>query len=137
MLTKTINNQEYKFYASAKEMPIRLYNLSQKYLLQDMGIGSDMNAIDEHFATLDSYLSAGKIDEAIQERENQRFAFYTMIQSVSYKSLAFTCYVHSIAGEPVTDHSEENLSLLSESFDISMIECEDILEDLKKNFDLN
>ena len=102
-----------------------------------MGIGSDMNAIDEHFATLDSYLSAGKINEAIQERENQRFAFYTMIQSVSYKSLAFTCYVHSIAGQPVTDHSEENLSMLSESFDISMIECEEILEDLKKNFDLN
>ena len=137
MLTINLNNKEVKLYASIKEMPIRLYNLSQKYLLQDMGIGSDMNAIDDHFSTLDSYLSAGKIEEALQERENQRFAFFTMIQGVSYKSLSFACHVHSIAGELITDHSEEALNKIMDSFDFSMSECENILDDLKKNFELN
>jgi len=137
MITKTINNQSVKLYASTKEMPVKLYNLTQKYLLQDMGIGSDMNAIDERFSSIDSYLSAGKLEEAIQERENQRFAFYTMIQGVSYKSLAFACHIHSIDDVKVTDYSEDNLTALSEKFDFSMFELEEILEDLKKNFELN
>jgi len=137
MITKTINNQSVKLYASTKEMPVKLYNLTQKYLLQDMGIGSDMNAIDERFSSIDSYLSAGKLEEAIQERENQRFAFYTMIQGVSYKSLAFACHIHSIDDMKVTDYSEDNLTAMSEKFDFSMFELEEILEDLKKNFELN
>lgn len=137
MITKIINNQSVKLYASTKEMPVKLYNLTQKYLLQDMGIGSDMNAIDERFASIDSYLSAGKISEAIQERENQRFAFYTMIQGVSYKSLAFACHIHSIDDVKVTDYSEDNLTAMSEKFDFSVYELEETLEDLKKNFELN
>jgi hypothetical protein len=137
MITKIINNQSVKLYASTKEMPVKLYNLTQKYLLQDMGIGSDMNAIDERFASIDSYLSAGKINEAIQERENQRFAFYTMIQGVSYKSLAFACHIHSIEDIRVTDYSEDNLTAISEKFDFSVLELEETLEDLKKNFELN
>lgn len=137
MLTKTINNTEYKFYASVKEMPIRLHNMVARYLLQDMGIGSDMPAIDERFASMDSYLSAGKIEEALQERENQRFAFYTMIQGVSFQSLAFGCHIFSINGERITDYSEENLQDITNGLDISMEDVEEILADLKKNFALN
>lgn len=137
MITKIINGQSVKLYASTKEMPVKLYNLTQKYLLQDMGIGSDMSAIDERFASIDSYLSAGKISEAIQERENQRFAFYTMIQGVSYKSLAFACHIHSIDNVKITDYSEDNLTAMSEKFDFSVYELEETLDDLKKNFELN
>lgn len=137
MLTKTINNTEYKFYASAKEMPIKLYNQVQRFLLQDMGIGSTMEAIDERFAVLDSLLSAGKIEEAIQERENQRFAFYTMIQGVNYRSLAFACHIFSIGGERLKDYSEENLQDVTNDLNISVKEVDEIMADLKKNFALN
>ena len=54
-----------------------------------MGIGSDMNAIDSHFAALDGFLAGNKIDDAKKERENMRFAFYTMLEQVNYKSLYF------------------------------------------------
>lgn len=118
-------------------MPIRLHNMVQRYLLQDMGIGSDMKAIDDRFAALDGFLSAGKVEEALQERENQRFAFYTMIEGVNYKSLAFGCHVFSIDGVAITDHSEENLQVITDGLPISMREVEEILLDLKKNFALN
>lgn len=118
-------------------MPIRLHNMVARYLLQDMGIGSDMPAIDERFASLDSYLSANKIEEALQERENQRFAFYTMIQGVSFQSLAFGCHIFSINGDKITDYSEDNLQDLTNGLDISMEDVEEILADLKKNFALN
>lgn len=137
MLTKQIHGNTYVFYASIKEMPIRLHNMVGRYILQDMGIGCDMTAIDERFSKLDTLLSAGKIEEALQERENQRFAFYTMIQGVSFKSLAFGCHLFSINGDRITDYSEENLQELTSGLTISLNDVEEILADLKKNFKLN
>ena len=138
MLSKTLpNGTEIKFYASVKEMPIKLHNLTQRYLLLDMGIGSDMNAIDERFSSLDGFLSAGKLEDALQERENQRFAFYTMLQCVSYKSLAFGCHIHSIGGIAMVDYSEENIQSITDGLDMTMLDMEETLEDLKKNFALN
>jgi hypothetical protein len=137
MLTKQIKGNTYVFYASIKEMPIKLHNSVGRYLLQDMGIGCDMQAIDDRFAQLDSYLSAGKTEEALQERENQRFAFYTMIQGVSFKSLAFGCHLYSVNGELVKDYSEEHLQELTDELSVSMEDVEAILNELKKNFELN
>jgi len=138
MITKTIKSGETLiFYSSIKEMPIKLYNLTQRYLLQDMGIGSDMPAIDDHFKALDGFLSANKIQEAISERENQRFAFYTMLQEVNYKSLAFGCHVFSINGRLIEDRSEESLSEMLSGLGITIEDVDEVLLDLKKNFNMN
>lgn len=138
MITQKIASGEtLVMYSSIKEMPIKLYNLTQRYLLQDMGIGSDLNAIDDHFKTLDAFLQGGKIHEAKQERENQRFAFYTMLQEVSYKSLGFGCHIFSIDGVEVTDRSEEALSALLDPLNISIDMVEEILSEVKKNFNTN
>lgn len=118
-------------------MPIKLHNLAQRYLLQDMGIGSDMSAIDGHFSSLDAFINAGKLDEAKQERENQRFAFYTMIQEVNFKSLAFACHIFSKDGVPVTDRSEDALTDLVQNLEVDMYTVEEILSEVKKNFNTN
>jgi len=137
MITKKSGNDTLILYSSIKEMPIKLYNLTQRYLLQDMGIGSDIHAIDSHFQSLDAYLAGGKLEEAKQERENQRFAFYTMLQEVSYKSLGFGCHIFSINGKEVTDRSEEALTELLETLSISVEDVEEILSEVKKNFNTN
>lgn len=118
-------------------MPIKLYNITQRYLLQDMGIGSDMAAIDEHFKSLDAFLAAGKIEDARAERQNQRFAFYTMLEGVNYKSLAFGCHIHSVDGVEITDRSEEAISELVDSLDVNIDFIEETLQDVKKNFNMN
>lgn len=118
-------------------MPIKLHNMAQRYLLQDMGIGSDMGAIDERFRSMDAYLAAGKLEEAKLERENLRFGFYTMIQEVSYKSLVFGCYLYSINDKVVTDRSEEGLTELLNTIEVSQADVEETLAEVKKNFSTN
>lgn len=137
MTTYTINNQTIVLYSSIKEMPIKLYNLTQRYALQDMGIGSDMGAIDEHFRSLDSFLAANKIEDAQKERENMRFNFYTMLEGVNYKSLTFGCHIFSVDGIEVTDRSEEAITQLLNTLTISFDQAEEILAEVKKNFNMN
>lgn len=137
MTTYTINGQTIVLYSSIKEMPIKLYNLTQRYALQDMGIGSDMNAIDEHFRSIDAFLAAGKVEDAQKERENMRFNFYTMLEQVNYKSLTFGCHIFSVDGVELTDRSEEAITQLLETLFISFDQAEEILAEVKKNFNMN
>jgi hypothetical protein len=138
MITKkTSDNKTLMLYASIKEMPIKLYNLTQRYLLQDMGIGSDMASIDDHFKSLDAFLAGGKLDDAKLERENMRFNFYTMLEQVNYKSLAFACHIFSVDGIEVTDRSEEALTELANSLSVSLTDIEEVLSEVKKNFNTN
>lgn len=137
MITHKLNGQTLVFYSSIKEMPIKLYNLTQRYILQDMGIGSDMNAIDEHFRSLDAFLAANKIDDAKKERENMRFAFYTMLEQVNYKSLTFGCHIFSVDGVEITDRSEEAITELLNTLTISFEQAGEILAEVKKNFNMN
>ena len=118
-------------------MPIKLYNLTQRYILQDMGIGSDMPAIDEHFRSLDAFLASNKVDDALRERENMRFAFYTMLEQVNYKSLTFGCHIFSVDGIEITDRSEEAITELLNTLTISYEQAEEILAEVKKNFNMN
>lgn len=137
MITHDINGQQIVLYSSIKEMPIKLYNLTQRYILQDIGIGADMGAIDSHFMALDGFLASNKIDDAKKERENMRFAFYTMLEGVNYKSLTFGCHVFSVDGVHVTDRSEEAITKLLDGLTISYEQAEDILAEVKKNFNMN
>jgi len=137
MTTYEIAGQTITLYSSIKEMPIKLYNLTQRYLLQDMGIGSDMNSIDEHFRSLDAFLAAGKNEDAQKERENMRFNFYTMLEQVNYKSLTFGCHIFSVNGVEVTDRSEEAITALLDTLLISYEQAEEILAEVKKNFNMN
>ncbi len=137
MTTYEIAGQKIVLYSSIKEMPIKLYNLTQRYILQDMGIGSDMPAIDEHFRSLDAFLAANKVDDALKERENMRFNFYTMLEQVNYKSLTFGCHIFSVDGVEITDRSEEAITTLLNTLLISFEQAEEILAEVKKNFTMN
>lgn len=125
-----------KLYATIKEMPVSLFNLMQGYLLQDSGIGSTMEDVDKHFQQLDALLSAGKLEEAVTERENLHYNLYAMFEGISFQSLAFGCFIYSIDKEVIDDYSEDNIKLLlddlsAKGLTIGMVEEQ--LEQLKKN----
>lgn len=129
-----------KLYNSIKEMPITLHNLSQRYLMQDSGIGSDLNAVDSHFKILDSLLSANKLEEANRERINLRYTFYVMLEGIDFKTPALACYIYSVNDQKITDYSEEALKNLVQTLSeegLTMGMVEDQLTDLKKNFSMN
>jgi hypothetical protein len=50
MITIKAGDLELELFGSIKELPIVRHKLMQQYLLQDGGIGSDINAIDERIS---------------------------------------------------------------------------------------
>ena len=124
-----------KLYSGIKEMPVKVFNIMQGFLMQDTGIGSTMADVDKHFQKLDSFLSAGKIADAITERENLHYNLYAALEGISFASLAFACFVHRVDDEILEDYSPENLRsvldrLSNEGLTIGMVE--DQLDQLKK-----
>lgn len=125
----------FQFSESIKELPIHRFSEFQKYLLQDSGIGSTIEDVYRHSERLDIFLAAGKTQEAINERANQHFNFFFMLNKITITHLTFAVFVDSIDGEPVTDHSEANLLSVCERLGrvgLQRGELESILEDIKK-----
>ena len=140
MIEIIFNDTTLNLYSSIKEMPVKLHNLCQKFLLQDSGIGTNLSSIDEHFSTLDTLLASAKVDEARTERANLRYNMFMILEGLDFKSPAFACFIHSVNGSKVDDYSEEALNNLIESLSergLTMQMVEDQLFELKKNFNLN
>jgi hypothetical protein len=72
-------------YESIKEMPIDLFSTFQKYLVQDLGIGSDISDVAKHFGTLYKYLGNGMTEEAATEAYNLYHNLFLMLNKISIK----------------------------------------------------
>lgn len=124
-----------KMFDSIKELPSERYHELNKLILQDVGIGSDMDSVAEHFTRFHTLLTNKKTDEALQEAKNLHNNMYYMIQKINIKSFSFVAMVYSIDGKPITDFSQEevkkNVKRLSQ-IGLSQSQCEDVLDDLKK-----
>lgn len=129
-----IRSSEVCIYQSIKEMPIRKYNHMQSLLLQDSGIGSTLADIDRHFKTLDAMLQVNNLEAANTERQNLQLAFYSCLEKINYKSLAFVCCIESIDGKEVNEPSDEGLlKVVNKLNSLTYGEVDEILEDVKKN----
>ncbi len=124
-----------RLYSSIKEMPVKVFNIFQGYMIQESGIGSTMDSVNDHFEKLDTFLSSGKIEDAIVERENLHYNIYSALEGISYKSLAFGCFIHSVDNEILSDYSMESLQemldrLSDRGLTIGMVEEQ--LDQIKK-----
>lgn len=125
----------FKVLESIKELPINRFSEFQKYLLQDSGIGSTIEQVYQHSERLDVFLAANKVQEAINERANQHFNFFYMLNKISITHLTFAVFVDSIDDKPVSDYSEINLLQVCERLGRAGLQrgqLEEILEDIKK-----
>lgn len=133
-------NGSFLINETTKELPINRYKDFQKYLVQESGIGSDINGIDNHFKNLDLFLQSNKIQEALVERYNLHINFYLIFERMDIKSLAFASLVDSINGQEVTDFSERNLLKISDQLGAMKFkrgQLENILQELKKKLIAN
>lgn len=127
---------KFKIRESIKELPIHRYSEFQKYLLQDSGIGSTIEDVYRHFEKTDIFIAAGKMHEAAQERMNQHYNFYMMLNKISITDCAFCCLVDEVDGIKVTDYSESNLKAIGKLIGESGLqrgELDSILTEVKKN----
>ena len=126
-------------FSNSREMPMDRFNELRKYSLRDIGIGSDMDAVNRHHQTLDNLMSAGKFNEAHQQRINMHMSYYLNIEKINISHISFALYVNTIDGKPVFLENEEvneealmRICRILERTKLKHGQVEDILDDLKK-----
>lgn len=123
------------YYANPKELPAGRFKDFQKYMFEDWGVGSDMNAVDSRLATAFTLIGSDMKDKALQELYNLRLTFNFIIEKLSVKSYAFAVLIGSIDGESQTDYSENSLTRIVNRIgdQITQQEMETVIEAVKKN----
>ncbi len=129
-----------KLLDSIKELTSERTHDFNKLVLQDVEIGSDMDAVAGHFSKLGNMLANKKSDEAIQEAKNLHNNIFYMIEKINLKSLCFSVFVHKIDKDFITDFTIDGAKDISKR--ISKIglpheQVEDILEEIKKKLTRN
>lgn len=136
MQTITVGDSKVKLYSSIKELPIDLSKKMQSYSLQDAGIGSTIQDVDDHLARLLAFVSADKKEDTLKEIANLRLNLFSGIMELSYDTSAMACLIHSVDDVKVDDYSavgiKERISRLS-ALGLTQGMVDEILSDVKKN----
>ncbi len=136
---RTVNlgsGNSFQIHESQKQLPINRYTDFQKYVLQDAGIGSTMDAVDRHYKMLDTFLSGDAIEDARRERQNLHINLYLQINQINIEHISFACLVHSINEKALEDFSENNLTEVCRQLGrmgLTQEMVSDVLENVKKN----
>ena len=133
-------NSEVRLFDSIKELSIERYRELKNLSLQDIGIGSDIDSVAEHFSRLHTLLTNEKTTEALQEAKNLHNNFYYMIEKIDIKSFCFVAMIESINGKNIYDFSEEGVKKTIKKLSdlgLKQIQVNDIVEDVKKNLTKN
>lgn len=120
-------------YDSIDDMPNERYQIYNRFLLVDTGVGSDLNDINLHIEKIVTFIKKGDYNLAVTELDNQRQLMYLIMQQISPKHLAFMALVHSIDGQKVYDLSDDNLIRLQNKLkDVERGQFDNYIEQLKK-----
>lgn len=124
-----------QFYDSVETLPIKRYQLLQKYSLIDGGIGSSLEDVLRHFQKFDNFIEVKDMDSLVIERENLMMNFSFMLEQKSTATYMLASMVKSVDGQ-ATDVNDENIDELVElleCLDISYHEIEKVIETQKKS----
>jgi hypothetical protein len=124
-----------QFYDSVETLPIKRYQLLQKYSLIDGGIGSTFEDILRHFQKFDNFIEVKDMESLVVERENLMMNFSFMLDQKSTATYMLATMIKSVDGQ-ATDVNDENIDELVElleCLDISYHEIERVIETQKKS----
>ena len=110
--TKTVGKKKVhhrmELFSSAKEMPIKRHKAMVLMLVQEAGLGG-MDSLDKRLMNTMMLMEAGKAYEASTELQNFRFAFFSLLLGLDYKTKAFACLVANINGKEYNDITDDGL----------------------------
>jgi len=120
---RTIDGEEktLTFYTSVKEMPIKRYQLTQKYTLIDAGVGSTYHDVLRHFSRFEDFIIAGDMESVAIERDNLIMNMNFIMSDNWIKTYTFCTFIKTIDGKLV-DINDDNIDEL-----VEMVECSDIV----------
>lgn len=132
-----IKGHEIEFYDGIKDMPQRKFIAMQAALLQASGVGSTMEDVNKHFLTLDTFLAAGQIKEAITERQNLQLNIFASLNAIDFNSEALAYLVSSIDGKEAGTDSKSIKELTTILSELPKGQFDETLTELKKKLILN
>lgn len=131
-----LRGKVYQLYDSIDELPVINFQKYNKYVLFDSHIGSDIDAVDKHLASLAKLIKTDKA-KASKEIQNLRMNLYFIVNNISPQLMAFAALIHSIDGKKLEDLSEDNLKKILEELNRERrSKLIDFLTKFKKKLDL-
>jgi hypothetical protein len=136
-ITINVDNNQHTltFFKSINELPIKRFQLTQRYTLIDSGIGSTLNDVIRHFSRLDQFIEVKDYDSIVAERENMLMSYQFILSEQYIKSYVFASLIKSVDGVNVdiTDDNIDDYVQMLESSDLTISQVEDITESQKKS----
>lgn len=110
MLTKKLNGCKLEMYDSIEVAPIENYINFNRLIMLDSGIGSDLNAVMNHWANIQRFCEKGEVENLSKQLANYRQALTFIMSNISPRMLSFVTMIHKIDGKVVEDFSDENMA---------------------------
>lgn len=130
---RTKKNDVVEIYDEINEMPIKNYLAMQKMALLDGGLGSDLQAIDEHLQKIYAFVEVNDMQNFKTECENLRTNVFFIQNGINPKMYTYAAMVKSINGEENNDLSEHGLDAILKRLEyLSQKEFTEIFEVVKK-----
>lgn len=130
---RTKKNDVVEIYDEINEMPIKNYLAMQKMALLDGGLGSDLQAIDEHLQKIYAFVEVNDMQSFKAECENLRTNVFFIQNGINPKMYTYAAMVKSINGEENNDLSEHGLNAILKRLEyLSQKEFLEIFEVVKK-----
>jgi hypothetical protein len=134
-----------RLYDSIQNLPASRDSLMNYYLLSDMGVGSDMQAVDHHLNSLLSLVYEPVTEEGLSKLQqrmtdaatNLRLSYHSILSQYNPRHLAWACLIESIDGQPLTDTGEAALKALVGTLSdkgLTVELLEESLNEIKKKF---
>jgi hypothetical protein len=128
----------FTFYENLDDLPIKNYNLLQKYALIDLGIGSDLSDVVRHHVRFNQLLEVKDYDSLYIENENLMINYNFLLSSKNIKGYVLASLLKEVDGVKVhvTDDTIESYVDMLEASTITFGELESYTTDLKKKLTL-
>lgn len=131
-----IGKHTVELYEGIKELPVSRFQVYQKLLLIDAGVGGDITALDKRLEKTRRHLMAGETKEAEQELENLRQCVYLIQSGVQPRHRAFAALVRSVDGEVFEDATDAAIERITELLkDASQGEIDGQMVSVKKKIE--
>ena len=131
-----INEKTVSFYDNIEDLPIKRYNLLNKYSLIDLGIGSDVSDVVRHHSRFNQFLELKDYDSLYVENENLMINYNFILSSKNIKGYVLASLIKEVDNTKVEisdSNIEEYVDFLEQS-DLTIGQLEDYTDNLKKNF---
>lgn len=128
----------FTFYETLDDLPIKNYNLLQKYALIDLGIGSDLSDVVRHHTRFNQLLELKDYDSLYVENENLMINYNFLLSAKNIKGYVLASLLKEVDGVKVTitdDNIEEYVDKIENST-ITIGQLESYTTILKKKLTL-